>query len=168
MSPDILPYQTALYIGREGPSFVCRIPEYKDHLCKLYSTQTWKSVRSLHLKLYQTAMNNGTDDPKNWSKPDTFLEHTILIKQDNSFYNADKWGISRISNNDTNLDSGPMCLHYNQRQDCSWACTYKHISNMWRTSSGHYNKSDAPLIDYPTVDFLISSLIHSLILLSTN
>lgn len=34
---------------------------YKDHLCKLYTMYTWKSVKTFDLNFHLMAINNGSD-----------------------------------------------------------------------------------------------------------
>ncbi|MCJ1262795.1 hypothetical protein MMC22_002665 [Lobaria immixta] len=56
--------------------------KYEDYLCMLYSIYTWESVWSLHLVFHQMAINDGVDNPENWSlRTDTSLENSILTKR---------------------------------------------------------------------------------------
>ncbi|MCJ1466216.1 hypothetical protein MMC07_004835 [Pseudocyphellaria aurata] len=69
-----------------GPSFrdhfSAAFQKYEDHLCKLYATYTLESVRDFHLNFHQMAINDGVDATDSWSRIDTFLENTTLIKRD--------------------------------------------------------------------------------------
>lgn len=104
-------------------SFSAAFQKYKDHLCKLYATYTWESIRSFHLNFHQMAINDGVDNPERWSRIDTFLENTTLVKQDRPL------GSFNSKRGKANLDtseSRPPCYQYNQGRTCEIECTYRH------------------------------------------
>lgn len=84
--------------------------KYEDHLCKLYATYTWESVRSFHLNFHQMAVNEGVSTPDSWSRIDTFLENTTLIKQDRPLNTEAKRGsLKTATGNDISLEK-PVCF----------------------------------------------------------
>ncbi|MCJ1466064.1 hypothetical protein MMC07_004683 [Pseudocyphellaria aurata] len=86
--------------------------KYEYHLCKLYATYTWESARSFHLNFHQMAINDGADVLDNWSRIDTFLENTTLIKRDRPLNSTDakRGGLRLSANSDASSEKKPVML----------------------------------------------------------
>lgn len=122
---------------------------YEDHLCKLYATYTWESVRAFHLNFHQMAINDGVDTPENWSRIDTFLENTTLIKRDRPLNSTEsRRGSTKVSTNglDFSSEGKPVCFRFNRGQECARGCTYRHVC---QTCSGLHPSKDCPAPSKP-------------------
>lgn len=97
---------------------------YQGRLCAHYAHNTWESVRSFHISFHQTAINKGVCNPLVWSKIDTTLESTILLKRDRPLDSTNaKRGTSK---NSSENEEKPVCFRYNLGHICTKGCTYRH------------------------------------------
>lgn len=84
----------------------------------LYSICSWESVRSFHLVAHQMAINDGVDNPEHWSRINTSLESSILVKRDKSFNSSGSKQKASKGSSTGGTDLKPICFRFYKGQKC--------------------------------------------------